>query len=514
MTNDRRSFAHLLKSVSLLTAAALIGKVFSAVYRIPYQNMTGDIGYYVYQQAYPFYGIAMILALYGFPAVLAREMAQQKKAFDRLETMKAAGVVLTSAGAAAFMLLFFLAPAVAASMGDRQLTPVLRITSFVFLLVPVLSLGRGYYQGIGKMEPTAMSHVVEQVCRVSFILLFVWAAVSAGQGVYDIGAGAMGASVAGAGVGAVILLLLWWSHHRRASLPFHFRNFVAGYKTMVKKLLVPGVVVCLGAMVFIFYQWIDAFTVVPGLEAHGVSGREAKETKGVLDRAQPLLQFGTVVSTALAAAVLPSLRGNEGVFLGGLSLRISLVIGGAAAVGLYMVADFVNVMLFENSKGTELMAALAVSLLFSGWIVTANAILQGADHVRTAAGAILAGGGLKLVGNIVLIPAFGAMGAAAATIAGLAMTSLLQVVLLQKHRLVLWPSSRWCFRWLVLLVLLSAVLWLLQLPAESVRGRLDAGVWSLGLAGSGVVLCLVLVKGLKLFGHQEWSMFSAGQKHE
>ena len=106
MTNDTSSFARLLKSVSLLTAAALIGKVFSAVYRIPYQNMTGDIGYYVYQQVYPFYGIAMILALYGFPAVLAGEMVQQKKASERLETMKAAGVVLAAAGALAFVFLF------------------------------------------------------------------------------------------------------------------------------------------------------------------------------------------------------------------------------------------------------------------------------------------------------------------------------------------------------------------------------------------------------------------------
>ncbi|WP_022792862.1 polysaccharide biosynthesis protein [Marinococcus halotolerans] len=510
MTNDRSSFVRLLKSVSLLTAAALIGKIFSAVYRIPYQNMTGDIGYYVYQQVYPFYGIAMILALYGFPAVLAGEMVQQKKASERLETMKAAGMVLVSAAASAFVLLFLFAPVVADAMGDGQLTPVLRMTSFVFLLVPVLSLGRGYYQGIGRMEPTALSHVVEQVCRVSFILLFAWAAVSAGLGVYDTGAGAIGASIAGAGVGALILLLLWWFQHRRKPLPFRFRGSGDEYRTMGKKLLIPGVVACLGAMVFLFYQWIDAFTVIPGLEAYGISGREAKETKGVLDRAQPLLQFGTVISTALAAAVLPSLRGKEGVFLGGLALRISLVIGGAAAVGLYTVAEFVNVMLFENSRGTELMAALAVSLLFSGWIVTANAILQGAGRVRMAAGSIVAGGIIKLVGNIMLIPAFGAIGAAAATIGGLAVTSLLQGKLLQRHRLVSWPSGRWFACWMTLLALLGAGLWVLQLPVGSVDARTAAGVWALGLAGAGVALCLALVKGLRLFERQEWNMFSAG----
>lgn len=49
------------KGAAILTAAALAAKLLSALYRVPYQNMVGDIGFYIYQQVYPIYGIVVAL---------------------------------------------------------------------------------------------------------------------------------------------------------------------------------------------------------------------------------------------------------------------------------------------------------------------------------------------------------------------------------------------------------------------------------------------------------------------
>src|SRR5699024_7553724 len=64
--------SNLLKAALILTLAAFISKVLSALYRIPLQNLTGDLGFYVYQQIYPFIGMIMILSLYGFPAAISK----------------------------------------------------------------------------------------------------------------------------------------------------------------------------------------------------------------------------------------------------------------------------------------------------------------------------------------------------------------------------------------------------------------------------------------------------------
>ncbi len=51
-----------MEGAFILTIASFI-KILSAVYRVPFQNLVGDRGFYVYQQVYPIYGLAMTLAV-------------------------------------------------------------------------------------------------------------------------------------------------------------------------------------------------------------------------------------------------------------------------------------------------------------------------------------------------------------------------------------------------------------------------------------------------------------------
>src|SRR5256885_8404663 len=69
----------LFRGAFILTLAALITKILSAFYRIPFQNIVGDVGFYIYQQVYPFYGMAMVLSTTGFPVVISKLYAEQKE---------------------------------------------------------------------------------------------------------------------------------------------------------------------------------------------------------------------------------------------------------------------------------------------------------------------------------------------------------------------------------------------------------------------------------------------------
>ena len=70
----------LMKGAMILTLAALVTKILSAVYRVPFQNIVGDIGFYIYQQVYPFFGIVMVLSTYGFPVVISKLYTEQQAA--------------------------------------------------------------------------------------------------------------------------------------------------------------------------------------------------------------------------------------------------------------------------------------------------------------------------------------------------------------------------------------------------------------------------------------------------
>src|SRR4051812_6959811 len=163
----------LFRGAFILMLAALITKILSAFYRIPFQNIVGDIGFYIYQQVYPFYGIAIVLSTTGFPVVISKLYAEQKEKGDDEQSrllLFVSFIYLQLFGFLCFFILYFGAESIAVWMNDPHLAILLRVVSIVFLMFPMASILRGYYQGIGDMVPTALSQVGEQTIRVGTIL--------------------------------------------------------------------------------------------------------------------------------------------------------------------------------------------------------------------------------------------------------------------------------------------------------------------------------------------------------
>ncbi len=143
----------LFRGAFILTLAALITKVLSAFYRIPFQNIVGDVGFYIYQQVYPFYGIAVALSTTGFPVVISKLYAEQKETGDegrKRILLFLSFIYLQLFGFLCFIILYFGADLIARWMNDPHLAILLRVVSIVFLTFPIVSVLRGYFQGIWR----------------------------------------------------------------------------------------------------------------------------------------------------------------------------------------------------------------------------------------------------------------------------------------------------------------------------------------------------------------------------
>lgn len=182
----------MIKGTIVLTLATLVIKILSASYRIPYQNYVGDIGYYVYQQAYPFYAIFLLLVTQGFPVVLSKLFIEARTYSLALEldTRKYVKKVLITVSIFSFTSLFILSKTLSYHMGDIYLAPVIRMISFVYLLLPFLALKRGIHQSYYTFVPTAISQLVEQTIRVTIIILSAVVLSNIGFSVYKIAEGA------------------------------------------------------------------------------------------------------------------------------------------------------------------------------------------------------------------------------------------------------------------------------------------------------------------------------------
>lgn len=495
-----------LRGALVLSIAAFIAKVLSAVYRVPFQNLVGNTGFYVYQQVYPLYGIGMTFALSGLPVFISKLIAD---APDLPSQQRVARQIYHWTWGLALVIFIGLqvgAPGLARGMGDIQLTPLIRMVAWMFLLMPDLSVNRGYHQGRFQMLPTARSQVVEQTIRVVVILTVAVLATRHGWSDYRMGAWAM-SSGAIAAVAAWVVLPRW-------------REPLTGPVTPVphvgRRLLVEGGTLCLLTAMMVLLQLVDSFTVKNGLVAGGLSDLAAKDLKGVYDRAQPLVQLGLVVAVAFATSLLPALtaalnRGRLRDFkrLTTTMMRIALVIAAAATAGLVSLMPWVDRLLFGNAQGAWMLAVYMLSIILATLIQTYNSVLQSRDQYRLTVVALLSGLAVKAVANHWAVATFGGLGASALTVLSLGVTAL-----------VIWFGSAatlrsgiWTWSFLgklltCLVVMTLGVRGLVRLfqwawPAVY-TSRLAVGAALIVVIGVGVGLFLVTALSCRLLTVREW----------
>ncbi|QKG83087.1 polysaccharide biosynthesis protein [Kroppenstedtia pulmonis] len=443
MTQGKQSF---MRGAFILGAAAFFIKLLGAVYKVPYQNITGNEGMFVYQQVYPLYSTLLTIATAGIPIAISKLVSEKLASGNGAgaqRLFKVTSIILSISGLFFFILLYVGAPWVAKWMGSESLlTLPIQSVSFALLVVPLMSVIRGYFQGHQNMTPTAVSQMVEQSVRVATILLLAWWFMSSGAGVIYAGAGAVFGAFTGAAAG-LIVLLVYWRKSRQTRLemikntPKETGSSPESALHIFRNLLVLSIPICLGSLVLPLLSLVDSFTVANLLEAGGWSNQMAVEQKGIYDRGQPLIQFAAFFATALALSIVPAIaeaqaRQSEREILerSSLALRLTLIMGLPASVGLAVVAQPTNVMLYKDDAGSLALAILALTTLFSTLGMTSSGILQGIGRVMLPARNLLIGVGVKLLLNVWLVPLWDIRGAALATVGGYAVASCLNLIIL------------------------------------------------------------------------------------
>lgn len=503
-----------MQGAAVLTLAAVIAKVLSAIYRVPLQNLVGNEGFYVYQQVYPIYGIGMTFALNGLPSFIGKQVALQSNDRDTKNMLKGYAVIVSAFALACFALIYFGAFWIANLMGDSLLAPVIRSVSFMFLLMPGLLLSRGFVQGRNQMTPTAISQVVEQFVRVAVILTvaFLFARMqAAGQNpdVYQMGFWTMQSAWIAAGAATLVMSYYVLNYREKAM----YQDFLSGHYgqgqdmtvqakgriawgKLTKDFVTEGFVICFFAALLVFYQLIDAFTVYDQLVDNGIPTAIAKNMKGIYDRGQPIVQLGMVVATSLATSFLPTLalvkksdhqQAGEVNLVSKKYLRVTLFFALIITGGLISIMPQLNHFLFASPEGSAVLMVYVVMVVFASIVLGQNNILQAHGHWYKSGLAFGIGILVKILATPSLVEVLDTAGAAWATNLGLlVMVLVLDRCLPKTIRLTTW--GRVGFKASLLAILMVLVNFLLAYLWHQGLGLVSVRLWDTVLMAVQILL--------------------------
>ncbi|MDY0410007.1 oligosaccharide flippase family protein [Virgibacillus soli] len=503
----------IVKGALVLTIAGIVSKILSAAYRIPLQNLTGDIGFYIYQQVYPILGIVTILALYGFPTAVSSLAARTQldgKTLTFRQFYFPIFLILFVVSGGFFTILFYFGHDIAMFIGDEQLATIYQLASFAFLFIPFMALLRGVTQGSSNMKPTAYSQVGEQVVRVTIIIIAAVIVSYTGGSPYQIGFAASIATMAGATAASGILLLCFWKqrgNNRRVE-----NNQIIPWGTYIRTILLFGFVASFTHMILLLAQVADSLSLLPTLMEFGHSKIEAMTAKGILDRGQPLIQLGAVLGSSFAMAFIPSLvtqstTANQSIKS---ALKLSFYLAAGATIGLCTIFNEVNILLYKDNEGTFSLQILSLSVLLSALAITASMILQGIGRILYTASFIFGTFLLKIALNHLLVPYWGITGSAVATVLSLLLLCVILFYQLKRTniKLALLQDVKWhafliaSFSMVIYLVIFQ---FLLPNPFDLSRFTLFLEVFF--LVGTGGILYLFILIRLQAFTDRELAMF-------
>lgn len=171
-----------IEGTFISTASIVLVKILGMLYVIPFYIIVGSQGGALYSYAYNIYLIFLSISSAGIPSAMSKIITEYntlglKEAKTRVFIL--GKKILSYISTASFIILFVFAKAIAKLiLGDltggntiEDVTFVIRCVSFAVLVIPHLSVTKGYLQGHNYVKPSSNANLIEQIVRI-FVILF------------------------------------------------------------------------------------------------------------------------------------------------------------------------------------------------------------------------------------------------------------------------------------------------------------------------------------------------------
>ena len=380
----------------ILAMASMIVRVIGLLYRAPLTAIIGDEGNGYYGTAYNIYTIILMVSSYSMPSAISKLMAQKLAVGEYRNANRVFRCALTYGvlvGLVGSGLLFF---------GARFLVPnvavcVLQVFAPTVFLFGILGSMRGYFQARGRMVPTSVSQILEQLANAVVSIAAAWLLMQTAVGADPTRRAQLGAmgSALGTGAGVLIALLFMVFCFRRSKegrkaeilsdatgKEEKYRIFLRDTVLVITPFMLSGVIMNLTTSLnqTIYMRML--------IDLKGAGETATTTLYGIFsNKAVVISNIPISIATAVSSAIIPGIsaayarRDETGARRQvGNAIRITSIIAIPSAVGLAVLARPITMLMFPQMESLELASSLlsflAVTVIFYSISTITNAALQ------------------------------------------------------------------------------------------------------------------------------------------
>lgn len=310
-----------VKGAFITTLGIIITKILGILYVIPFHAVIGDAGGALYGYAYTIYLVFMSISSAGIPLAISRIVSEYQTLgyYDtKQRVFKLGKKIALLLGFISFLIIMIFASQLAkAVLGDvsggntvEDVTFVIRVIGTAILIVPVLSVYRGYFEGHRFMSAPSVSQVIEQLVRVLIIIFGSFTAIKVFK--LDLTT-SVGIALFGATVGAFTSYIYLVNKRLKNKRKFNERprdinEPLISNKTIIKKIFYYAIPFIMIDIFKSAYNYIDMVTVVKGLA--NVTNYSAKDAETIYSMLSTWANKFNMIVLSISTGVVVSLIPN------------------------------------------------------------------------------------------------------------------------------------------------------------------------------------------------------------
>lgn len=404
----KRSKSNFIMQGSILAMAGIISRIIGIARRFPMEHIIGDKGNGYYSAAYEVYAMMLIISCYSLPLAVSKVVSSKisKKQYQSAQrAFQCAMIFAIAAGGLTFFVCEVFGDFIASDVMLEPLSAMaLKVLGPALLIVSVMGVLRGYFQGLGTMVPTAVSQVLEQI----FVLI---GSVLGSYFLFDYGSkvgellhnedfapafGAAGASlgpVIGSVIGLLFLLFVFFLY-KKGTKSQRTRDAIQktdSYGQIFRLILLTILPVLLSTTVYNLSNVLDIRIYNSVMIQKGLEDVKAYNWGVYSGKYRVLVNVPIALANAMCSSIVPVLTGlmvredyaqarekiNQ-------AMRFTMIVAIPSAVGLTVLARPIVSMLFrgEVDMAVNMLHIGSISVVFYTMSTLTNGVLQGINRMK------------------------------------------------------------------------------------------------------------------------------------